>query len=127
MQVTLLHLPVDTVMKISPEQYVNMDIPNLLKDLEAWEEATPQGQVTWFTKFLKESGWQLLVDQIMAFGHLLSGAPLAMLTELINKPEPRIHGGDPASYSAIGHHLNHTDFNALRVQELWEGLPEKII
>ena len=112
-------------MNISPEQYVNMDIPNLLKDVEAWEEATPQGQVAWFTKFLTESGWQQLVDQIMAFGHLLSGAPLEMLAELANMPEPRIHGGDPASYSAIGHHLNHTDFNALRVQELWEALPKK--
>ena len=125
LQVTLLHLPVDIVMKISSEQYMNMDIANLLKDLEAWERATPQDEVIWFTKFFKESGWQQLVDQIMALGHLLSGAPLAKLAELANMPEPTIHGGDPTSYSAIGHHLNHTNFNALRVQELWEGLPEK--
>merc|ERR1719234_2415232 len=39
--VTLLHLPVDIVMQIRPEQYLSMDIPNLLKDHEAWEDATP--------------------------------------------------------------------------------------
>jgi hypothetical protein len=75
--------------------------------------------VLWFTKFLAESGWGEVGGSAAALeqrGHVLTGAPLDRLRNLTNTS----HGG--ANIAAI---LNQTDMNPLRVQELWEGIPQE--
>jgi len=119
--VTLLHLPGDVVMNISSKQYKNMGITNLLRDSEAWKDASPQSRVAWFTKINEEeSGWQMSKDNVENFGHLLSGAPLAKLEELAYMSKE-----DETLSKAVGNLLNRTEFNSLKVQELWEALPLK--
>merc|ERR1719495_2971469 len=99
----------------------DMGITNLLRDSEAWKDASPQSQVAWFTKINKEeSGWQMSKDNVETFGHLLSGAPLAKLVELAYMSKE-----DETLSKAVGNLLNRTEFNSLKVQELWEALPMK--
>ena len=79
----------------------------MLKDVEEWSEASQCGKVAWFTKFLKEDGWEAVAGSaqgLMALGHLMAGAPLHLL-ENINK--------NALDASLLADVLNKTDINQL--------------